>query len=308
MVSQYLDRRAFIGGVAGAVGASFLPNGVFAAQNSRLTKTIPSTGEAVPVIGMGTSRTFDVNSDPNAVNNSIAILNAFFDMGGTIIDSSPMYGSSESVLGKCLNSIDEPKDMYAATKVWTTGESQGKQQMSQSQDLWGVDQFDLMAIHNFKDWQTHLKTLKAWKEQGKIRHIGITTSHGRFHSEMADAIVKQAEYDWVQFTYSIQERKAESRLLPMALEHGKAVMVNRPFGRGGLFSLVKGKALPDWAAEIDVQSWGQYFLKFVVSHPAVTCAIPATSKVKNMKDNMGANFGRLPDQKMREEMIKYVGV
>ena len=308
MVSKYLDRREFMGCVAGAAGASLLPLGVFAAEGSRVTKAIPKTGEQVPVVGMGTSRTFDVESDPNAVKNSTDILATFFDMGGTIIDSSPMYRSSEAVLGECLAGLDEPKDMYAATKVWTSGESQGRQQMDHSRELWGVDRFDLMAIHNFKDWKTHLETLKTWKEEGKIRHIGVTTSHGRFQGEMADAISKQPEYDWVQFTYSIQERKAEARLLPLALEHGKAVMVNRPFGRGGLFSLVKGKELPDWAAEIDVTSWAQYFLKFVVSHPAVTCAIPATSKVKHMKDNMGANFGRLPDQKMRQEMIKYIGV
>ena len=303
-----LDRRQFIGGVAGAMGASLLPNMTWAKHHERILKQIPKTGEQVPVIGMGTSRTFDVESDPAAVKNSTAILQAFFDMGGTIIDSSPMYRSSEAVLGQCLADIDEPKDMYAATKVWTAGSSEGKRQMQESQELWGINRFDLMAIHNFKDWQTHLKTLEAWKDEGKIRHIGVTTSHGRSHGEMADAISKQPAYDWVQFTYSIQERRAEERLLPLALEHGKAVMVNRPFGRGGLFSLVKGKSLPDWASEIDVTSWGQYFLKFVVSHPAVTCAIPATSKVKNMKDNMGANFGRLPDQKMREEMIKYVGV
>ena len=299
----YFGRREFMAGVA-AVAVTPLP--ILASQKSLIKKPIPKTGEQLPVVGMGTSRTFNVHSNPTALADSTSILKAFFDMGGTIIDSSPMYGSSEKVLGHCLTQLDEPDNMYAATKVWTMGRSQGIRQMTESQDLWGVDQFDLMAVHNFSDWKTQLETLKQWKDQGRLRHIGVTTSHGRSHGDMVNAISKEPAYDWVQFTYSIQERAAEERLLPLALEHGKAVMVNRPFGRGGLFSKVKGKSIPDWASEIDVESWGQFFLKFAVSHPAVTCAIPATSKVKHMQDNMGACYGRLPDEKMRAEMIRYM--
>lgn len=306
MKKQDFGRRAFLAATGATFASSMLPIGVFATNSSILKKPIPKTGEEVPVIGMGTSRTFDVATDKSAVATSTEILNKFFEMGGRVIDSSPMYRSAEEVLGYCLKDIDEPGDMYAATKVWTQGKSQGIAQMEQSESYWGVDKFDLMAVHNFSDWKTQLATLQAWKSEGRIRHIGVTTSHGRFHPEMMDAIKNQESYDWVQFTYSIMEREAEKRLLPLALDHGKAVMVNRPFGRGGLFSRVRGKSLPDWASEIDVNSWGQFFLKFVVSHPAVTCAIPATSKVKNMADNMGANYGRLPDEKMRQEMIRFM--
>ena len=226
-------------------------------------------------------------------------------MGGEIIDSSPMYGLSEETIGYCLGQIDANERLFSATKVWTTGKSLGISQMESSKYLWGVKRFDLMQIHNLVDWKTHLKTLTAWKQNGKIRYVGITTSHGRRHRELAEALNREP-FDFVQLTYNILDREAENRLLPLAADRGIAVIANRPFRKGGLFGSVRGKPLPRWAAEIDCRNWAQFFLKFVVSHPHVTCAIPATSQVPHMQENMGAGFGRFPDQNTRQRMIDYV--
>ena len=275
-----------------------------AAGQKKILKKIPSSGEEIPVIGLGTSRTFDAINDEELMLQLKTVLQIFFDNGGVLVDSSPMYGSAEAVMGKLLKQINADKNLFAATKVWTNGQQQGIQQMEESRKLWGIKRFDLMQIHNLRDWEVHYETLKKMKEEGKIRYIGITTSHGRFHEEL-EVILDTIPFDFVQLSYNIKNRDVEKRLLPIALDKDIAVIVNRPYQRGDLFSDTRGKALPKWASEIDVASWGQYFLKFIVSHPAVTCAIPATTKVKHIIDNMAAQTGRLPDTKMRNEMIQY---
>jgi diketogulonate reductase-like aldo/keto reductase len=220
-----------------------------------------------------------------------------------VIDTSPMYGHAEAALGRLLRETPyDRKRLFAATKVWTWGRNAGVQQMLESMRLTGIDRFDLIQIHNLRDWQVHLETLLEWKQQGKVRYIGITTSHGRDHEELALAL-ETSPFDFVQLSYNLVNREAERRLLPLAQERAIAVLVNRPFQRGALFQSVRGKALPDWAADFDCASWAQFFLKFVVSNPAVTCAIPASSKVNHLVDNMAAGTGQLPDAAMRKRMV-----
>ena len=298
-------RRGFIKAIGGlGLALACRPAWVAAQPHGLIRKPIPSSGEQLPVIGMGTSRTFDVGDDAQARAALLPVLRAFFDQGGALIDSSPMYGSSEQVTGDLLRQIDNKDALFAATKVWTYGKQDGIEQMRRSMQRMGVEVFDLMQIHNLRDWQVHLETLRDWKRQGRVRYIGITTSHGRFHDEL-ESILDIEPFDFVQFSYSIGNRTVEQRLLPLAAERGMATLINRPFQRGELFAMVKGKPLPDWAAEFDCASWAQFFLKFVVSHPAVTCAIPATSKLHHMRDNMAAGFGRLPDAALRNRMISH---
>lgn len=269
------------------------------------TKTIPGSGETLPVIGMGSWLTFDVGKDQRRRDQRVEVLRTFFEMGGGMVDSSPMYGSSQEVIGHCLERLGETPSLFSATKVWTWRKSQGPGQMEESRRLWGVDRFDLMQIHNLLGWEGHLETLLRDKAEGRIRYIGVTTSHGRRHSDFEKVMAEQP-IDFAQFTYNILDRRAEQRLLPVAAERGLAVIVNRPFRRGALFDYFSSHPLPEWAGEIDCANWAQFFLKFIVSHPAVTCAIPATSRVDHMRENMGALHGRLPDEAMRKRMIRYV--
>jgi diketogulonate reductase-like aldo/keto reductase len=302
-ITTNICRRQFMG-LAGAVAAELiLPGNIFAAS-SQIRKAIPKTGEMLPVIGMGTSRTFDAVGNSELHARLIQVTQTFFDLGGGMIDSSPMYGSAQEMIGKLLPEIKGKKNLFAATKVWIEGKEEGIAQMEKSRQLWGIDRFDLMQIHNLVDWETQLETLKEMKAEGKIRYIGITTSHGRSHSQLED-ILKKHDFDFLQLTYNIGNRDAESPLLSIAEEKGIAVIVNRPYQRGDLFRKVKGKPLPTWAKEFDCTSWGQYFLKYIVSHPAVNCAIPATTKVKHMKDNMQAGRGLLPTAKQRIQMVKH---
>ena len=275
-------------------GASSLP---------LITRPIPSSGEAIPVIGMGTSRTFDKPDDPEAMAQLTAVMSAFFGAAGTVIDSSPMYGRAESRVGDVLRGMAERPAVFAATKVWNTGKDEGIAQMKESAQRMAVDRFDLIAVHNLQDWRTHMATLKDWKAEGKVRYIGITTSHGRDHEEFLQ-VMRDEPLDFVQFSYNIEDRVAEEQRLPLAQDRGIATMINRPFQRGSLFARTRGKALPDMAADIDCTSWGQFFLKFILAHPAVTNIIPATSKIHHMEDNMMANFGAVPDAAQREEMLK----
>lgn len=276
-----------------------------ASTQKLILRNIPSSSEQIPVIGVGTSRTFDALHDEELMQQLTQVMQAFFDHNGTLVDSSPMYGSAQAVIGKLLKQVNGSKGLFAATKVWIDGQQEGIEQMEESRKKWGIKHFDLMQIHNLRDWEVHLETLNAMKASGQIRYTGITTSHGRYHDEL-ETLLKTKEIDFVQFSYNIAERDVEDRLLPVAMDRGIAVIINRPYQKGALFRQIKGKPLPGWANEIDVSSWGQFFLKFIVSHPGVTCAIPATSKVKHMIDNMGAQFGRLPDAKMRAEMITYL--
>jgi diketogulonate reductase-like aldo/keto reductase len=268
-----------------------------------IERTIASSGQRIPVIGMGSWLTFDCANDPHALQIRVEVLRQFFAQGGALIDSSPMYGSSEQALGYCLSELKDP-ELFSATKVWTYGKGFGERQMAKLARLWGLQSFDLMQIHNLLDVDTHLETLTAWKGSGLVRYIGATTSHGRRHDDLL-RLMERGVLDFVQFTYNMIDREAEQRLLPMALERRIAVIVNRPFRRSRVFDRVRGTALPAWAAEFDCQNWAQFFLKFVVSHHAVTCAIPATSRVDHMIENMGALRGRLPDPAMRRRMTVF---
>lgn len=295
---QFIQTLTLLG--AAAVGLPLAAQG----SKSMLMKAIPSSGEKIPVIGMGSSRTFEVGDDQDQRARLTQVLQAFFDQGGTVIDTSPMYGSSELVLGELLANVQNKQSLFMATKVWTEGSQEGIAQMLQSMDLLHTPVIDLMQIHNLLDWKVHWETLAEWKQQGRVRYIGITTHRGYDHDELAH-IMRNYPIDFIQFSYSIANRKAEQHILPLAAERGIATMVNRPFQRGDLFRHVKGKELPAWAADLDCNSWGQFFLKFVISHPAVTCTIPATSKVHHMVDNMAAGFGRIPDNNQRKAMLEY---
>ncbi len=301
-----LSRRALLGSMGAlAMAARFGHGSVSAASRPVPKKAIPATGERLPVIGMGSWLTFDVGDDKRLRAERLAVLQAFFDRGGAVIDSSPMYGSSEAVIGYCLERIVNKQALFSATKVWTLFQSRGVRQMEVSERLWGGERFDLMQIHNMLDWEAHLETLRDWKTRGRVRYIGITTSHGRRHDAFEKVMAEQP-FDFVQFTYNILDRTAERRLLPLAAERGLAVIINRPFRRGALFDYFERQPLPDWAGEFDCTNWAQFFLKFIVSHPAVTCAIPATTRVDHMRENMGAAHGRLPDPATRQRMIRYV--
>jgi diketogulonate reductase-like aldo/keto reductase len=306
-MNPVISRRRFL--QASAIAATLSPlasSYLTAAQSGPIKKTIPSSGEKLSVIGLGTSRTFDVNAANAAQSPLLDVMRAFFANGGQLIDSSPMYGSAEAVTGALLQALDNTAGLFTATKVWTYGKREGVEQMQRSMQRLGSERIDLMQIHNLRDWQVQLETLHEWKAQGRIRYIGITTSHGRYHDEL-ETILQQQSLDFVQFSYNILNRDAEQRLLPIARERGIATLINRPYQRGSLFRKVKGKALPPWAAEFDCASWGQFFLKFIASHPDVTCIIPATSKQKHMIDNMAAGYGRLPDASMRKRMAEYIG-
>jgi diketogulonate reductase-like aldo/keto reductase len=298
-----LTRRRFLERTALAGLAAVLPGGTAAA--APITRTIPRTGAAVPVIGMGSWLTFDVGDDASARAARTRVLKTFFARGGGMIDSSPMYGSSEAVIGHGLATLGKPEGLFAATKVWTPGQDHGVRQMAESERLWGVRPFDLLQVHNLLGWEGHLETLLDWKAQGRVRHIGITTSHGRRHDELARIMASQP-IDFVQLTYNIDDREAERRLLPLAREKGIAVIANRPFQRGALIDRLQGRPLPPVPAEIGAGSWAQVLLKWIVAHPAVTCAIPATTRVDHMEENMGAARGPLPDAAMRRNITAYV--
>jgi diketogulonate reductase-like aldo/keto reductase len=306
LLKNEFSRRQFLQTSATAsLMVSLAPGVALAAESAVIKKTIPSSGERLSVIGLGTSRTFDVNSDNAVTSPLMAVMQAFFDNGGQLIDSSPMYGSAEAVTGALVKQAANKQDIFTATKVWTDGKREGIEQMERSMQRLGVEQIDLMQIHNLRDWQTHIDTLVDWKAEGRIRYLGITTSHGRDHDELEE-ILQQLPLDFVQFSYNILNRTAEQRLLPIAREKGIATLINRPYQRGSLFRKVKGKSLPAWAAEFDCASWGQFFLKFIAAHPAVTCIIPATSRLKHMVDNMAAGYGRLPDEATRQRMIRFI--
>ena len=298
-----LSRRNFIKhacALPAAVGV--MPGTLSAMINDVIKRVIPSSGEEISIMGMGTYSTFSHSTPLEQLGE---VMQAFFDYGGQMIDSSPMYGPAEGIVGELLKTTQNTAGYFAATKVWTDGREAGIRQMNESMRLMGVETMDLMQIHNLRDWKVHLETLKEWKEQGRIRYLGITTSHGRFHGEL-EAIMKTEPLDFVQLTYSAANRATDARLLPLAQDRDIATIINRPYQGGDLFRKVRGKPLPDWAAEIDCASWGQFFLKFIAGHPAVTCIIPATSKVKHALDNMAGGKGQVPDAPMRQRMIDYL--
>ena len=270
-----------------------------------LTKSIPSSGEAIPVIGLGTARTFNVGSTAAEQQPLEEVLKAFAAAGGKVVDSSPMYGAAEQVVGDLTAKLSLRPKLFIATKVWTTGAAAGVKQMEESERKLRATPIDLMQVHNLVDVETQLATLAEWKSKKRIRYFGVTHSNDDAY-EAVERVIAAHKMDFLQINYSVTEREAEQRLLPLAKERGVAVLANRPFARGNLFTNVRSKPLPGWAAEIDCKSWAQVLLKFVVSHPAVTCAIPATSKVEHLRDNMNAAFGRLPDAKLRAQMANEI--
>ena len=270
-----------------------------------LQRKIPSSGELLPVIGLGTWQSFDVGSSASDRAPLEEVLTAFVKLGGRVIDSSPMYGRAEGVVGDLTEKLRLRDSLFLATKVWTSGKEAGVKSMERSADLMKAKRLDLMQVHNLVDVQTHLATLRDWKEQGRVRYIGITHHTASSHAEVA-RLLEREKVDFVQINYSVNERAAEERVLRVAQERGVAVIVNRPFGGGNLFSRVRGKALPDFAAEIGCESWAQLFLKWIIAHPAVTCAIPATSKVRHLEDNMRGGAGALPDAKLRQRILDAV--
>ncbi|MGK2952002.1 MAG: aldo/keto reductase [Thiobacillus sp.] len=298
-----ITRRRLLGAIA---AAPLLGPAMGQAQQARpASRAIPSSGEALPLIGLGSWITFNVGNDRAARDASAEVMRAFFQAGGRLIDSSPMYGSAQDVIGYGLKKIGRPGDLFAADKVWISGGAAGRAQIEQSRQLWGIPRFDLMQVHNLLSWQAHLPTLFAMKAAGQLRYVGITTSHGRRHGELAQIMASQP-LDFVQLTYNLIDREVEQRLLPLARERGIAVIVNRPFQQGALIRRLERHPLPPWAAEIDCNSWAQFAIKFIISHPAVTCAIPATTRVDHVRENLGAASGRLPDQAMRARMAAWV--
>ena len=269
-----------------------------AQQGALATKKIPSSGEAMPVIGMGTWQTFDVGADAAQRTPLEQVLHEFVALGGRMLDSSPMYGSSEEVAGDLAANLGVRDKLFIATKVWTAGKAAGVRQMEESMAKLRARPIDLMQVHNLVDVDAHLDTLREWKRKGVVRYVGVTHYTASGHAALA-RVMEQHPLDFVQVNYSVGEREAEQRLLPLAKERGVAVIANRPFAGGELLRKLRSKPVPAWAAEIECGSWAQLLLKFVVSHPALTCAIPATSKVEHLRDNMGAGRGRMPDEKQR---------
>lgn len=297
-----ITRRTMIGALSGAAALTMIP-WPLSAKGGVLAKQIPSSGEAIPVIGMGTWQTFNVGNDPKLRADRTQVLKTFFELGGGLVDSSPMYGSSQAVLGHALEKL-EHDTLFSADKIWTNDGDATREQFSETAALWGVKSFDLMQIHNLLAWRDHLAELREMKGEKKVRYIGITTSHGRRHGEL-EQILKTEQLDFVQLTYNPVDREVEKRLLPLARERGIAVIANRPFDGGRLVDRVqRGMKLPAWAKEFDALNWPQALLKWTVSHPAITCAIPATTQVVHMKENMGACRGRLATEKHRQKLVK----
>jgi diketogulonate reductase-like aldo/keto reductase len=296
-----MDRRTFLAASAATLAAAALPQPVRASQASFKTKKIPSSGEHIPVIGMGTWITFNVGDDPAVLQSRTRVMRTFVELGGGVVDSSPMYGSARKVVGHTLAKVANRQRVFSADKIWTRDGDEGPTQFEESAELWGEEDFDLMQIHNLQAWREHLPFLKDMKAKGRARYIGISTSHGRRHSEM-ESLMKSEPLDFVQLTYSAANREVEKRLLPIAKEQGIAVIANRPFQGSALVDRAQRHAVPDWASEIDCKNWPQILLKYIVSHPAVTVAIPATSQVVHMRENMGAGHGRMPDAAMRKRI------
>lgn len=265
-------------------------------------RKIPSNGELLPVVGCGTWRTFDVGAGPQDRAPLAEVLRVLFDAGGTVIDTSPMYGAAEAVVGDLLAATGTRDRAFIATKVWTSGRDSGIAQMRQSMRLLRTERIDLMQIHNLVDWRAHLATLRAWRAEGRIRLLGITHYTESAHDEL-EAVLRAEKWDFVQLNYALDDRAAERRLLPLAAERGTAVLVNQPFGGGGLLRRVLGRKLPDWAGDIGCTSWAQILLKFVLANPAVTCVIPGTGKPEHMKDNVRAGLGIYPDAALLKRMV-----
>lgn len=294
-----------IGGMAALLAMPEPGPAAAAAPAEMLKRPIPRSGELLPAVGLGTWQTFDVGADDPARAELKEVLRQLVELGGSVVDSSPMYGESERVVGDLSAELGIRDRLFLATKVWTSGREAGIRQMEDSFRLMRTKRMDLMQVHNLLDLGTHLKTLREWKAAGKIRYLGITHYHSGAYADL-ERLVKTREYDFVQFNYSMDEREAEARLLPLCADSGTAVLVNRPFSQAGLFGKVRGRPLPPWAKDFDCASWAQFFLKYIFAHPAVTCVIPGTRRVAHLKDNLQAGAGRLPDAAMRRRMVEYL--
>ena len=299
-----IHRATFLRIAAAGLGAGLVGNAV-AADQPMPTRVIPSSGEPLPVVGLGTWRSFHVGASVAERAPLREVLETLFGAGGSLIDSSPMYGPAEQVVGDLLAAMAARQRAFIATKVWTHGREDGIRQMNESMRLLRVQRLDLMQVHNLVDWRTHLATLRDWQQTGRVRYLGVTHYTESGLDDLA-RVIEAERPDFVQFAYSIDQRAAERRLLPLAAELGVATIINRPFGGGGLFRRVRGVALPPWAGELGIESWGQFFLKFILSHPAVTCVIPGTGNPKHARDNVRAALGTLPDGQQRERMAEWL--
>jgi diketogulonate reductase-like aldo/keto reductase len=301
MINSLWNRRDVL-----AAGLAFAASSRTAAASEvdqMVMKKIPGSGESLPVIGLGTYQVFDVESSVEEIEVRGKIVDLLIENGGNLLDTSPMYNRSEKVIGDVIQAAHNREQLFLATKVWTNGQSAGVQQMQRSADLMQTDVIDLMQVHNLRDTAVHMDTIREWQEDGRIRYSGLTHYAAGAHAALAREM-QQYKPDFIQINYSLGEQEAANRLLPMAQDSGVAVLINRPFQSGRLFRAVSAKALPDWASEF-AASWGQFFLKFIISHPAVTCVIPATSKTSHMIDNLGAGAGIMPDTAMRKRMSDY---
>ena len=299
-------RRTLLKLIGGAGALMSLPATSAQPPASALIKrAIPKSGERLPLIGLGTYQVFDFAQNTPELAELQEVLTTFVAGGASLIDSSPMYGRAEAVTGELAAATGLRDSLFLATKVWTSGRDAGMRQMQDSLRLMRTRRIDLMQVHNLLDLATHLKTLREWKAAGTIRYLGITHYHAGAYREL-EKLLKTRDFDFVQFNYSLAEREAETTLLKTAADSGTAVIINRPFAQGELFAKVKGRDLPAWAAEFDCASWAQFFLKYIVAHPAVTCVIPGTGKVRHMTDNLKAGAGRMPDERMRKRMVELV--
>jgi aryl-alcohol dehydrogenase-like predicted oxidoreductase len=309
MTTNTINRRTLVKLMAAGTIAAGAPAGLRAVDESAAaprmaTRKVPRSGEAVPVIGMGSSDTFDVGDDAASRKPLGEVLRGLVAGGGTVIDTSPMYGRAETVLGDLIDELGLRPRLWLATKVWTRGRTAGAAQIEQSYARLRTERLELLQIHNLLDWREHMPTIRALQESGKLRYSGITHYRADAHAEL-ERVLGAERFDWLQVNYSLAEPEAGTRLLPFCRDKGIAVMVNRPFADGALFARVRGKPLPAWAAEIGCASWGQFFLRWAASHPAVTCVIPATSKPRHMADNVAAGHEPLPDEAQRKRMMEF---
>jgi len=305
MTTDPIDRRTAVKLFAAATAAALTPSGITAAEAHKMSKRkVPSSGEEIPVIGMGSSDTFDVGDNASSLNGLRGVLRSLVDGGGRVIDTSPMYGRAETVLGDLIDDLGLGPKLWYATKVWTRGRDAGAKQIDESFARLRTTKLDLLQIHNLLDWREHVPTLRALQTAGRVRYSGLTHYRADAHADL-ERVLREEKFDWLQVNYSLVEREAEDRLLPFCRDRGVAVMVNRPFADGAMFARVRGRQLPGWAEEIGCRSWGQFFLRFVISHPAVTCVIPATSKPQHMIDNAAAGLGPLPNEQQRRRMAEY---
>lgn len=303
---MWTTRRTVLrGSLAATIATALAPVAARAQDERPAFRRVPSSGEMIPAVGLGTWITFNVGNDPLLRAECANVMKAFFEAGGRMIDSSPMYGSSQPVIGHGLEKLGRPEELISAEKVWTSSGADGPRQIERSRRFWGVPRFDLIQVHNLVGWEAHLWTLFEMKRAGSLRYVGITTSEGRRH-ELVEQIMRSEPIDFVQLTYNVVDREAEERLLPLAAERGIAVIVNRPFQQGSLTRRLARERLPAWATELGVSSWAQFILKFILSQPAVTVAIPATTRVDHVRENLAAAAGPLPDPATRARMAAHV--